>query len=260
MEFESLNALSNYQIVSLADMGKTRLMNRTDTKFIFNVKHLDNILSKANDEYNVLEIKNEKIPAYESQYFDTENFYLYTNHQNGKLNRYKIRQRKYVSSDLSFFEIKFKSNKGRTIKKRIQIKDLSKTLNTELENFLESNTPYSSKDFKASVANNFCRITLVHKVKSERVTIDQRLNYKYNGNSINLNSLAIAEVKREGFSKSSFINILKQNKIYPQGMSKYCIGTLLLNNNLKHNRFKEKLLKLKKITNDDTYNIILNRY
>ena len=44
-------------------------------------------------------------------------------HQNKKLNRYKIRQREYLISDISFFEIKFKSNKGRTIKKRIKTKN-----------------------------------------------------------------------------------------------------------------------------------------
>jgi len=100
---------------------------------------------------------------------------------------------------------------------------------------------------------------LVHKVNNERVTIDQNLNYEYLDKKLELDFLVVAEVKREGFAKSDFIDVLKSQKIYPQSMSKYCIGTLLLNSKLKYNRFKEKLLTLNKIANNDSYNIILNR-
>jgi PIN domain nuclease of toxin-antitoxin system len=255
-----IKALSHFQSISLKEMDQVKLMNRTDTKFIFNVDRLENIFGELLDKYYILEINNSQILDYRSQYFDTENFNLYLNHQNSKLNRFKIRQRKYLVSDLSFFEIKYKSNKGRTIKKRIKIKDLSESLDQNLKKYLEDNTPYSADEFKASIINNFSRITLVHKTNKERITIDQNLNYQYANKNIDLAFLAIAEVKREGFAKSDFIDILKKHRIYPQSMSKYCIGTLLLNRHLKYNRFKEKLLTLNKIANNDSYNLVLDRH
>lgn len=254
------SVLNNYKSVSLEDMDKVKLMNRTDTKFIFNIEHLELILSELMEQYDLLEINGEHVLDYQSQYFDTEDFDLYLNHQNEKLNRYKIRQRKYLISDLSFFEIKFKSNKGRTIKKRIKIKNINENLSPKLKRFIENNTPYMADAFKASVINNFSRITLVHKVNNERITIDQNLNYEYLNENLELGFLAIAEVKREGYAKSYFIDVLKRHRIHPQSMSKYCIGTLLMNKELKYNRFKEKLLTLNKIANNDSYDIILNRY
>lgn len=253
-------ALSHFESTSLKDMDKVKLMNRTDTKFIFNIDQLAEILTDSQQDYHILKINGAAILDYQSQYFDSPTFELYLNHQNAKLNRYKIRKRKYLISDLTFFEVKFKSNKGRTIKQRIKIKDIDAGLDQELKAFIEDKTPYSANQFQDSVINNFSRITLVHKTKKERITIDQKLNYEYSEQKVDLDFLAIAEVKREGFVSSDFIDILKKHRIYPQSMSKYCVGTLLLNKHLKYNRFKEKLLTLKKIANNDSYNNILDRY
>jgi hypothetical protein len=63
--------------------------------------------------------------------------------------------------------------------------------------------------------------------------------------------LVIAEVKRSRFSGySDFINLLNEERIKPTGMSKYCLGMILLDKNLKYNRFKRKLLTLNKMSHD----------
>jgi hypothetical protein len=99
----------------------------------------------------------------------------------------------------------------------------------------------------------------VHKTAQERITIDLNLGYKYKNESVTLSYLTIAEVKREGYAKSDFIDILKENRIYKQGMSKYSIGVLLFNKHLKYNTFKKKLLTLKKLANDDRYDSFFSR-
>ena len=254
-----LEILPKFSSTSLDQMDKVKLMNRTDTKFIFNISQLPNILETALEKYYILEINNERLLNYRTQYFDTEDFKMYVVHQNRKLNRFKIRQREYMISDISFLEVKFKSNKGRTIKKRIKTKGLVTELSPKFKKFIEEKTPFFGDELRASILNSFSRITLVHKTAQERITIDLNLGYKYKNESVTLSYLTIAEVKREGYAKSDFIDILKENRIYKQGMSKYSIGVLLFNKHLKYNTFKKKLLKLKKIANDDRYDSFFSR-
>ena len=254
-----LEILPKFNSTSLDQMDKVKLMNRTDTKFIFNITQLPVILNTAIDKYDILEISNERFLNYKTQYFDTEDFKMYVAHQNKKLNRFKIRQREYMISDISFLEVKFKSNKGRTIKKRIKSKGLVTELPTKFKDFIAEKTPFSGDELTASILNSFSRITLVHKTEQERITIDLNLGYKYKNESVTLSYLTIAEVKREGYAKSDFIDILKENRIYKQSMSKYSIGVLLFNKHLKYNTFKKKLLKLKKLADDDRYNSFFSR-
>ena len=253
------NIVNEFESTSLKEMDNVKLMNRTDTKFIFNIDKLHAILEQAKEKYKVLEINEARVLDYKTQYYDTKNFDLFLMHQNEKLNRYKLRQREYLISDISFFEVKFKSNKGRTIKKRIKTKGLERKLPSRFKEFVKDNTPFLGNEFEASVLNSFSRITLVHRFDNERITIDINLAYKLDNKNAELPFLTIAEVKREGYSKSDFVNILKENRIYTQSMSKYSIGVLLLNKNLKYNNFKEKLLTLKKIAQNDEYDTLFNR-
>lgn len=256
----SFEEISNsFESTSLKEMDNVKLMNRTDTKFIFNIDKLPNLLNQAKEYYKILEINNSRILDYKTQYYDTKNFDLFITHHNKKKNRYKIRQREYLISDISFFEVKFKSNKGRTIKKRIKTKGLEKALPLKFQEFVNDNSPLTGSKLQTSILNYFSRITLVHKTDNERITIDTNLKYKQEDEKVKLPFLAIAEIKREGYARSDFFNILKENKIYTQSMSKYSIGVLLLNKNLKYNNFKEKLLTLKKIANNDKYNSTFNR-
>ena len=70
--------------------------------------------------YKVLTISGLRQGRYETRYFDTADYEMYTKHHNGKLNRYKVRFRTYVDSEMNFFEVKFKTNTGRTRKSRVK--------------------------------------------------------------------------------------------------------------------------------------------
>jgi hypothetical protein len=95
-------------------------------------------------------------------------------------------------------------------------------------------------------------MTLVSKELTERVTIDLNLNFKFNGHAKALDNTVIVELKRDGNSKASnLIDALNHFRIFPQGFSKYCIGRALVDNNLKRNNFKERILKINKINNGD---------
>ena len=76
---------------------------------------------------------------------------------------------------------------------------------------------------------NFSRITLVHKVQKERLTLDVNLDYSNTTSTGDLRKIIIAEVKQERMSRSSdFIRIAKEMGIFPMRISKYCFSSMSL--------------------------------
>ena len=134
-----VNLLNTFDPIHLEQMDRVKLMNRVDTKFAFDIKVLVEILPELAKHYFVLEINTVRIPSYKSQYFDDKSLSFYSDHHNGRTNRFKVRIRKYVESNLLFLEIKHKY-KGRTNKKRIEVDDFKSTLSSEMNKFITDNS------------------------------------------------------------------------------------------------------------------------
>ncbi len=239
--------LNQFKPISLKEMNSVSLMNRMDVKFLFKKSQLPILLSHLTSHYNILKIKNKIIQDYKSLYFDTPDRFFYMAHHNRRVNRNKVRFREYVGSDLIFLEIKFKNNKGKTIKKRMRVDKVYKDLLPEHNLFIKSTI---GKDLTLIAQHwiNFKRITFVDKLNTERITIDLNLNYSDDSQSGSLDNIIIAEVKKDRSSQSSkFTYIAKKYHITPTRMSKYCVSTINLNKDVKFNRFKSKLLLINKL-------------
>lgn len=233
--------------ISLSEMDNVKLMNRTDTKCIFSAEMLHTLLQKCASDYRVLFHASTSSAFYKTLYFDTPDLRFYKDHHNGREKRYKVRIRNYTESDLFFLEIKQKRY-GRTDKKRIKIEGFTDTLNPEQAGFLNEVTQ-THYDIKPVMWNNFHRITLINKNMPERVTIDTGLSFDYNGTKAENHQLVIGEIKQEKSNhRSPILNLLKKAGVRPSGMSKYCLGIALLNNQVKRNAFKERILAIEKIT------------
>ncbi len=244
------HAVYQFESITLEEMDSVKLMDRFDTKFVFSVDRLTEILQLATDYYRILEIKDHRIFNYQSLYYDTIGFDMYHKHHNRKLNRFKVRKREYVNTGLVFFEVKYKSNKGRTRKKRIEVSNRNRKFCKEEKKFLKKITPYRAKMLVPTLQNNFDRITLVHKHKAERVTIDIDLNYAKGSKMIDLPFLTIVEIKQgRNSGVSDLEKILKDKHILSLNFSKYCMGMVMAYNDLKYNRFKQKLIKINKLSN-----------
>ena len=217
--FPYQNLLNHFETVSLDDLDRVRLLDRKDTKFVFNQIDLPHILEKLKPFYRILEINNDRVYTYDTTYFDTDNFLFYVQHHNGSRNRFKVRFRKYSSNNKSYFEIKIKNNKNRSPSQLTPKLDLE-----------------------------FSRITLTDKNFNERLTIDANLSAKNGTSNKIFNQLIISEIKQNKYNpKSDFIRILRNLKIQEMRFSKYCMGLLHVNNNLKYNRFKPRLIQINKI-------------
>src|SRR3954468_9856560 len=177
MNQEVINALNLFDPITLKEMDSVKLMNRTDTKFIFNLKHFAPVMEQIVKDYRVLEVEGKRLSRYETLYYDTRGLDLYNEHHKGKLNRYKIRHRTYVESNIGFLEVKFKNNKGRTIKTRISQKEVPFEWQDESESFLNKMLPFQPKTLVPVIWINYNRHTLVNKTSAERLTIDLGLEF-----------------------------------------------------------------------------------
>ncbi|MFY9151640.1 MAG: polyphosphate polymerase domain-containing protein [Prolixibacteraceae bacterium] len=239
--------LQSFNKLSLSDLDQVKLMNRTDHKFCLHRSVLPSILEDLRSEYSILEINGETVFEYLNTYFDTFDNQMFLNHQNGKGFRFKIRIRQYVQTKDYFLEIKNKTNKGRTIKKRIVRNDFQENFLPNELNFLQETSPYQGAQLYPKIFSKFNRITMVNKEFTERVTIDISPNFRNHENEVTLDNLVIIEVKQSKANKPArIIQVLRENKIKKQGFSKYCIGRSILEENIKKNNFKPTLLKIKK--------------
>ena len=240
------------QPITLEEMSGIKLMNRTDTKFVTNKHKLARLLEMAQGQYYAQLTNDSRIAEYITTYWDTDDLNYYFEHHNGRAPRQKVRVRTYVGSDLTFLEVKTKNNHGRTKKKRIEVPSQEVAeVKAEADEFLMQRTHRTLDDIHPTVQNHFHRITLVNMAKTERLTIDFDVlfhNFETNDET-GTGELVIIELKRDGNVYSPILDMLRQLRIKPSGFSKYCIGSVMTNQDLKHNMFKEKMVWIDKLVN-----------
>jgi SPX domain protein involved in polyphosphate accumulation len=245
------NVIQRFDPVTLGEMDAVQLMNRTDTKYVFNLAKLDDLLVRSIPHYRVLQINGYRSFQYNSLYYDTGNLDLYMAHHNGIRPRFKVRFREYVETGTVFLEVKRKTNKNRTRKSRIELEKTEMKLSGKSIEYIEQQAPLKAALLKPAMWTIFHRITLVGKDSPERITIDYNLSFSYGDQEKQFPFFTICEVKRDSFAgKSAFMRTLKDLSIYPGNSSKYCLGTVLLKSPAKYNRFKSNLLKIKRLENE----------
>jgi hypothetical protein len=245
--------LSKLSPVSLDEMSGIRLMSRIEIKYVFTTSRLTDLVVLLGKNYQVLEINKMRILPYSTTYLDTDDFLFYNQHVRGQFDRHKIRYRKYEATSESFLEIKKKTNQGRTIKWRIENQLTSGFFDSRASDFMHDYLPVSQDIVRPSLLNQFTRITLAGFELKERITLDFNISFTRPGDleSVTLPYLVIAELKKEPYSDSShFKSLIKQLNIYPTSFSKYCVGCVLLNDSLKKNMIKQKLLLLNKLEHE----------
>ena len=252
---EQINAFSPIKLSEIDSIkDSVKLMDRHDTKYVFSSDKTKSLLISLASIYRALEIDGQRVFEYENLYFDTDRDLFYTQHHNRKLNRYKLRYRKYVNSNTSYFEIKFKSNKKKTIKNRFKTtsinEDLPDKVKSKAHDILDNAPDFDLDEVIPKIYTSFSRLTLASPELGERITIDTSITYRTtDGQKEVLKDICVAEMKQAKLSfKSPFARAAKELRIYPSPFSKYCTGVSLLCKPRKINRFKKRLLNLKKLS------------
>lgn len=247
--------LHRYQGISLDDLSRAPLMNRTDEKFAFHLTDLPDILERMMPFYDVLNIDGKVIFAYTSQYFDNEEYRFFMDHHRGIPHRFKVRIRTYLDTNASFLEVKEKI-KGRTDKKRISISGFQDHFEGEAQHFLAQRLQ-EDIHLKPVMVNSYRRITLVNKTSEERLTIDFDITNGTLDRPVqteqSLSAVVIAELKQPKLDRQSpFYQLMKERRIRPFRISKFCFGMMdLYGQAIKSNKFKTKRLFIDKLNNNE---------
>lgn len=282
MTYEQLNSLALWRrmpTIGLDEMSAVKLMNRVDTKYVLGEEQCLEMLRRAEDDYSVQTIGGCRACRYATLYYDTEDRRMYASHHDRRAARQKIRTRTYVESGVSFVEVKNKTNKGRTEKRRMRIGAESFAAVTRDEaaaEFLRGAAHYPPEEITPALATAFERITLVNHARTERLTIDWNLRFTDvrarlsdernrcaagiddgalsiaagdGGVTASIAGMVIVELKQDGMAFSPMKRILGQLRIRPLKVSKYCIGTALSAPRVKSNRFKAKIRRIIKTIN-----------
>ena len=245
--------LSGFDSIGLKELEKVSLQNRLDTKYIFSSALLSTVLEKMQPDYSCLEINRNRISSYQTDYYDTDGLLFYNQHHNDLYNRVKVRKRLYKNTGISFLEVKQKTNKNRTVKKRLKIEKDKAPFDESQLNFLRNSLQINPSLLKATVQVDYERLTFSGKNGSERATLDFNLKFHYKGESLYWDKIVIAELKQEKRSRSVFTELMKSLHVQQSSLSKYCLGMASCDAGLKQNNFKSKILTISKIQSHDNF-------
>ena len=168
-----------WQSISLDELNeKAAMQTRVDRKYIVDADYAASILAELPaDEAAVLEIDGQREFAYDSVYFDTPDLVSYK--ASGSRNRFKVRTRSYLDSDLSFLEVKTEGAREFTVKERIPYSIENRDMLTAegkeyVATALEQLTDASVDDLEPVIRTGYRRTT-VYLPQSEQNPVDSRL-------------------------------------------------------------------------------------
>ncbi len=256
-----LSILQRFEPHSLLEQNTAALMDRMDSKFLLPIKDFNPLMEAISSNYSILSLNGRRIFHYQTTYFDNKERRFYLDHHNGKLNRHKVRFRRYVESNIGYMEVKFKNNNKRTIKQRIPM-DCILPDQVKVNDFIKEILGYST-NFETALFVNYQRITLLNNSSKERITIDLNLSFRNAINQVQSiqDKVFIIEIKQ---AKKAILSPCRQQLkalgYHDINFSKYCIGSVLThtkNNDikpLKSNRFKNVLRRLNKLNTYTVHN------
>ncbi len=107
------------ETVSLTELNsQAALQTRVDRKYLLAERDLAGLFDGLNGTARVLEVDGRQRFGYTSTYFDTPTFDSYLDAARSRPNRFKVRTRTYLDSDIHFIEVKTRSRARHTIKTR----------------------------------------------------------------------------------------------------------------------------------------------
>jgi VTC domain len=231
--------------------AKAGMLERIDNKYVVRADVLRRAAPQLAEHFDVLEIEGCRSFTYDTCYFDDADCRCYFDHHQSRNRRIKVRMRKYLEAGLCFVEVKLKDRRGMTIKKRLRVAIDSFGVIDEVANAFvrEVYSGLYGRAFTQEISRNldmrYQRITLVAKDGGERMTLDNRLCFKMDGEERSVDhSLFVIEAKS---AKGNGIadKILRRLHQHPtKHVSKYCTGLATMRDGTKSNNFRRAMKRL----------------
>ena len=251
-----LEGFSTYDSITLSELDSVALMDRKESKFIIPDYWCKGVSTTLKKDFRILDIGGTKCFKYNNLYFDTKNNITLEDHIRGRNNRFKIRIRNYVDTNLTFLEVKRRNVYGRSTKIRVTRtgENWDGPLTEEEKEFLREHVPFADK-LRPVLYSSYSRYTLASIERNERITFDTELTFKTmdDGEYSPLPGLCLIELKQNETDRSSPLHLAFRNRkdrIAPLGrslsVSKYTIGRLKTDKNLFTRAYVSNIKKLKR--------------
>jgi hypothetical protein len=242
-----LEAVGRFEGVPLEETGWAALFDRTDTKYILPVERISEVLADCASRYRAVEVGGNRLCAYSTLYFDSEDLVFYRQHHDGRRHRQKVRIRTYEEPGTHFLEVKERNNHGRTMKSRVPVES---RLVHELERLEDAtfrgvSLPVARELLHPVLRVDYTRLTLVSRTDLtvgspdvERVTVDLMLRYAAGEARLAFPGIAVVEVKQAHRGPTPLRQTLRTLRVPEGGISKYCLGVAKLRPDARSNRFR----------------------
>lgn len=238
------------------------LLQRRDTKFLVPSSLAVWVLARVLDSYLVVERHEHALLPYRTDYYDTEHLQCFFDHVHGRRPRVKVRVRQYLDGKC-FFEVKAKDEEGTTRKYRRRRQCIEDAMSAEEALLVSQHTTIDPASLRPSVGVDYERLTLVHRERNERVTVDVNLALRLSQRRIDFPDVAIFEVKQpcspneEAPSSTvqtsparctEIVEALASHDIHASSASKYCSALALADDSLAVGCAAEMLGRLDEAT------------
>ena len=229
-------ALDDFDAHALENLDAAALMDRVDTKFVAPIELLPGLLRAMRKQYSALEIGGRRSFRYRNDYLDDPGYGFYRAHHAGRASRTKVRGRRYLDAGSAYLEVKRRTNRGRTVKRRMPLPGSSDSVG-----FLEGSGVTNARALRAVQRGTYRRVALASEARGERLTIDRELAFAdaATGREVRLGRWMVLELKQARRSRSSpFFGWARERGLRPCPFSKYCMGVYLTGpSGLPRNRF-----------------------
>jgi hypothetical protein len=205
---------------------------------------LDRLAPALGRHFDILEIDGKRCFGYRTQYFDTPQMCSFRHHVQGRRLRSKVRTRHYLDADICFVEVKLKSLRKVTVKKRLPHDPgaLDRLTEPALQFVEDAHLARYERGSLAPYAPvmqmRYDRMTLVARDGGERLTIDRSLEFWNDTAAEEISPDMVVIETKSAFGRGIADTILRGAGYHPVGScSKYCVGLAALGMVPRFNKF-----------------------
>lgn len=214
------------------------LQERYESKYVVTADTAAEVIGALDLGWRVLEVAGRRSTAYRSSYFDDENFGLFRDHVKGRRLRYKVRTRQYENDPDEMLEIKLKSGRGATDKRRVARTGSFGTELTATERRWLSDMVFDAYGRRLesrlafALGLGYTRRTMFNPAIGERLTIDTDLVAQAEGASAApVGEAVVIEVKGVDWYGPT-VRLLQRRSVRALTFSKYCAALASLHPDL----------------------------
>lgn len=213
------------------------LQNRVDRKYVVGAQQLERLFHAIGTGVEVLEIGHQRLLTYQSTYLDSADLITYRAHLQRRRKRYKVRLRHYVDTDTRFLEIKHKGPRQDTLKTRTKHDDstVGRAGLSFAADVVARAYGFGIPELRPTAQTTNRRSTFLMREHSARFTVDVNVAFRAASGRAGLRpGYAVLETKSLD-GRTPVDAALRDLRIRPTSISKYCTAVALLSGDLPSN-------------------------